>query len=452
LPPRAHAAIEDLRAEIEDLVAVGLGRLSTGAAESLADLATSARAAGLPLLARHVARAAGQARKLAQRREDAAQAQMTSALARIWALGEALTMATGSDLARLRGAQRRQFQQLSGALNLHPLGAWQWHSDSGARGITLVAWDTERRQPWTTTLARPSGADLRFLAAGPETMFWGVTLSRLLTGPFELTAPRADADGSLSPTGGQAKMVGHGIGQEVLQEATAALQLARPSPDLAAGGWPVAMLATSGRGKVSVDEPEQRLVWRLATVAGDQARLDQDITPLTGRRVEAVLALEESGAAVAYVLAARGDSRGRETWSPVTVAVREGRALKLTALDWPPQRRRQSLAGRAVDLMLRRWAADPPRAPASRPAAAVLADDVRDLVVQFAAAGRLRTSPGQLARVGELARRADDLALATLAQLLRRLGDQADAPVLLQIHHIADRIAVLAGGASPAIQ
>jgi len=171
--------------------------------DRLLDLAVSLRADALPNLAGALR---GVAADMAQRRARAANfdpADALAAIARAYALTEALRR-DGED-PRLRGEVRGTYLPHP-ALDLLGCGVSLWRTDGGARGATahFVAPDAEGGPRWlTATLARAAGQDPAFVPgrAAVSEAIWGSTLARLGQAAFHLPEPRCSADGRLAPRG-----------------------------------------------------------------------------------------------------------------------------------------------------------------------------------------------------------------------------------------------------------
>jgi hypothetical protein len=215
------------RAETRRLVRAGLAHIGPDAAAALREVASEAKAAGLSLLGRYLGAAAGRCERLAQHSDDTAEHELTSALARVWALSEALDQAEGETWRRLRGVARRSFEELGARLRLEPLGASRWANPSGARGMTFWGWDQAAGEVRSAVVARPAGSGRGVRRDLETTEFWGMALRTLLAGPFELDRPRLTSEGDLSPTGGRAHPLDAGVAEESLREAARRLDAAR---------------------------------------------------------------------------------------------------------------------------------------------------------------------------------------------------------------------------------
>jgi hypothetical protein len=419
-----------------------VAHIGSGSAQVLTDLGVDARAAGLALLARHLGLAAALVEDLEQHSDLVSEGQVVSALARIWALSVALDQAGPDRWEALKGQVRRSFVESGQPLRLEPLGAAWWENASGARGITLYAWDEAASELRVAVSARPAGADLRFARSADSTAFWGVRLGQLLAGPFEIHNPRLAADGTLSPTGraGASEKAGGWRGER-LDGIGRAIGAGLSAAGLTGQSWPVKLVAVRDAGRAEIDGPNQRLVWTLEEAGGGAAVvLAQPIAPDSERRVDHVLALAAARARITHVLARRLETH----WEPVSVFEQRKGALRLRSLDFaePPKESRGAAARRALGLMSRRLSARPP-APPTRPLAARVCDDVRELVEELAATGRTTLSSGQRTRRDRAARQCDQLALGTLARAVAGIGDRPSPEALMRAQHLADRVATL---------
>jgi hypothetical protein len=462
---KTWAVTRAVRTQVRQLVRVGLSHVGAEAGARLADLASDARTAGLPLLSRYLLSASGRCEELSAGGDEAAELEVTSSLAAVWALTEALERSDPESWPKLRGAARRVFDEKPARLCLEPLGVVWWTNPSGACGLTFHAWDTDAGTLRTVVAARPGGVDRSFHRSLDLMALWDTRLGTLLEGAFLLNRPRMDADGSVSPTGTRAAQVRTGVDEAAVEAAAAALNPGRPVAGLTVRDSSVALFAVRGSGRIVIDEPAQELVWVLepAERGAEPMVLRQPITGVAGPRIDAILALDQTKGRPAYVMAVRAESRGRAHWEPVTVFLRGAApglsrsgprgGLSLLSLDFrrPSRLTETGAARQALALAIRRWressgrsrpdAAWAPR----RPPVAICCDEARELVVESTATGRTVLSPEQIRRRDQIARRCDALALATLADAIRQIGDRPDPGDLLRAHHLADRAATLAG-------
>jgi len=449
--------ITEVRQELADILSAGLSHVSALSADRVTGLVTSARTTGLPLLSRYLGTLAGTLTALAERRDDTGEAGVLSNMAEVWALTRALDAASAANdpdtLQRLTGQVRRQFDARTDQLTLIPLGAHWWVTPSGARGMTLVAWDIAEQQMRTVTSARPAGVDAGFTCSPDNSAFFHVAIRRLLESPFTLVGPRIADDGSLSPTAQRWTPDGTGfdpgtiaaIAQYEWDEGWGA-----PSAGFGRPDNQYVVLAPAHRDEPYVDEPRQEIVWPLADKAGNTLELRQSVLDNT-TRIDTLLALADQD--VVYVTAHRAAGGA---WEPVSafVLTKEQRQagkeqgdqpasekLKLLTLDFSDiPIKKKGLVARWWQAWRRRVDAARMRPATPRTLVGRLCDDVRLLNLQVAATGRRTFGADQRRRCQALAGRANDVALSTLADTLTKLAGQVSADNILRAQLIADRL------------
>ncbi|MDR1266005.1 MAG: hypothetical protein LBK42_10715 [Propionibacteriaceae bacterium] len=440
LSPTQRLCLESVRQYLARIVRGGLSHLGAETAERLEDLALEAASAGLPLLSKMTAAAAGQAEAVAARRDDSSEDRLTGALAQVWALTRALEAATGAAWPRLRGIARRQYSTAA-TMSLVPLGASWWESDSGAWGITLFCWEPEAAVLRRVTSTRSGAVDWSFRRDYDNSAFWGSALSTVLRRPFQLVGPRLSRDGALAPNGARVQPSARGFDSGQLDSISAEL-LSGTAGQTGFGLFerPLRLLAAAGNGRFDLDQSAQELVWTLPLVGGAAIRLRQPVGRAESRRADTLIDFENSGRKVRYVLAERIMPR----WQPVSLFL-EGQEFEPVSLDFhhfpdrPPDRLPTGppLRRRLRSLLERRSAVPlpPPPGPITR-----TLDDSRDLVVALTATGRCRLSPAEAARCQRLAAVCDDLALAVLARSLRSLDPDPTPEALLRTYFLVDRL------------
>ncbi|MCL1837912.1 MAG: hypothetical protein FWG47_01150 [Propionibacteriaceae bacterium] len=447
--PATKALLAEVNDEVTGCIGGGLSHVSTSAMSRFAELALDARLAGLPQLGRMLGAAATLLEGLAKHDDDISEFEVTGALAKVWALLAALDTADVDMWEKLRGRGRRDFSSMDApaSLTLLPLGATWWVADSGARGVTLWAWDVADGVLRPVTSARPHGVDPSFGRQRGLMAFWGAAISTLLGGFVEVTQPRFAADGTLSATASAVSRTGEAFQQATLHQVADVLtQTQSDSPGFGGVEQQLRLVEVTGFGKLVIDEPSQQLVWSLQLADGT-CQLRQVVTAATTHRVEALLGLEADRVKVDFVLARQQIVHGQALWEPVSLFLREKKGLRLFSLDfsrpvdgWSV---RSALQKRWV-LLLSRWGKAPTVPNLARSAIAIACDDARELTVALTATGRMRLTGEQHRRCENLISRLDDMALATLANTARAFASHPDVATALRLHHLADRTATLA--------
>jgi hypothetical protein len=149
-PRTRDEVLASLGAILQEMVGLGLSRLSVATENRLRTLAVSAHGVDLPRLVRLI-RALGDEVALMLRRDaQAATANLLATAARI----EALRCALRRPNAVLVGRHRSNYEAV-GNIQLVGMGARQWQTRSGYRGLTVYFWDGSCDNWATWTDARP---------------------------------------------------------------------------------------------------------------------------------------------------------------------------------------------------------------------------------------------------------------------------------------------------------
>jgi hypothetical protein len=448
LAKKQRTILEETREQLADAVSAGLAHLRPEAESVFRGLAVDTRAAGLHLLGRMLNAVAELSGDTAARSDAVSEQELTTVMARAWALTRAIEAAEGDALAKLIGVGRRAYSenQALESLTLLPLGAAWWVSDAGARGITLSAWDSDASELRSVTSARPHGTDPGFARVATNTAFFGTALSGLLEGPFRVARPRMSEDGVLSATAGGVQFIRDGFSESQLDAVCKRLPLqAFPQVGFGAVDRPVALLKVDGFGELGLDEAAQQLVWKLP---GHDIPLRQQVRPETDHRADTLLKLDAHGRKPSYVFAQRNVVRSVGVWEPVALFLREKGKLTLFALDFHYLHTDglNSALQRRFQLWLKRFRESTgPAASPPRPQVARAADEAQELIVSLTATGRDYLTPTAQAAGRRLAGHLDDLGLLTLAAAIRRLETDCSPDSLFRAHYLATQVAVLAG-------
>ena len=199
--------LDDASRKLAQCVRMVLAGASPVAADTLFDLAISARAEAAPRLTSQLRALTKQAGHAANRMVQFEPEAFLAEAARTYALVEALKR-DASDVA-LTGVVRRDYQPAP-AMDLWMLGAVQWTTESGARGLTLHGFCPADRQWRTVVQARGPGQDPTFDTRVAYTMpLWSVGASNKLIGRIvHLPAPLLSSEGAIAPTLATAPTVG----------------------------------------------------------------------------------------------------------------------------------------------------------------------------------------------------------------------------------------------------
>ncbi|HBO22019.1 MAG TPA: hypothetical protein DD649_03895 [Providencia sp.] len=197
------AVIESIQIFIQNMLRQGLSHISQSSAAQLQLLNMSARAEGLPRLGNYLKRLSSQVKLLANKHFTMDEGQVLRLIARISAYLYQLLHANEDQLILLRGRVRQQYEGKNTTLNLMPIDAQWWQTQSGAIGATFSFWDTKDKKVIQTTQARANRLDANFNRTNVwQTLaIWKQTADNLMRNSFELHEPRLSDEGKLAASG-----------------------------------------------------------------------------------------------------------------------------------------------------------------------------------------------------------------------------------------------------------
>lgn len=195
--PRTREEVRlSVRQALDEMVAMGLCRLSSASQARLKTLATSAHGVDLPRLERLLQGLADEIGAWLRRDAQASSAGILGRAAQV----EALNTALEDPKPPLIGRHRSRYDRV-GELDLVGMGARVWRTRSGYAGLTVYFWDRGSGRWNTWTDARPVGTPgfspvARFTAPGP----WSGSESpaRAAAGRFRLVGAWRNPAGRLS--------------------------------------------------------------------------------------------------------------------------------------------------------------------------------------------------------------------------------------------------------------
>ncbi len=186
--------IASARTLLQELVVLGIPRLSSSTVERLRTLSISAHAVDLPRLERLLAALSSEVALHVGRDAQASASALLELAARIDALGSALAHARPEHVGR-----HRSRYVAVGDCELAGAGARQWRTRSGYTGLTVYFWEAATRRWNTWTDARPVGtpgfsAARAFHGTGP----WGSGST-----PFEVSSSQVRLSGAWRSASGR---------------------------------------------------------------------------------------------------------------------------------------------------------------------------------------------------------------------------------------------------------
>ncbi|RXR26097.1 SWIM zinc finger family protein [Oerskovia turbata] len=445
-----RAGIEEASAVVGHVVDAGLSHLGADAADTLRGAAARARLVGLLLLHRLLLVAAGLVDGLASRDDDVNEADALGALAEAWALAAALRDAPGGALPDLLGAPVRRATDVEPGDDLPgrlvPLGVRWWQAPSGARGLTLTAWDTRHRTLRTATVARPSGADPSFRRDVDLPLLWKASVAAVCAGPFELAEAELRPDGSLSTTSRTSLVPGGGFDVRDLQEIAQHLDgVTTGTVGFGRARRRVRLVMVRETGAVGVDEVRRDVTWPVTSADGVTHVLRVGVEH--ERSVEALLSVVASRKQVVAVLVERDASSGAD--EPVGVFLRTGQgSVELFSPSMSPVFRAVSWTAlrrlRARIAALHRGSTVHVAEPVARGPVARVGEPALEVVDSLGATGRRRLTAHQQGVLSDRARLAHDLGMVTVGRTIESLAADVTTSTLLRARFVLGRAAALA--------
>jgi hypothetical protein len=406
------------------------------AAELLFDIGISARVESAPRLTSHFRILARQAR-LAEKRDIGFEPEAFLAeAARTRALIEALK--TGSDDPILTGSLRRDYQPCA-AIDLWFLGASRWRSETGARGLTLFAYDAGNRRWLSATFARAAGQDPTF---DPRQTYhapiWGADSPVNLMGNlWHVPHPLISKDGAIAPTLAKRPTKAHSANPGGALEQTGAMiadwrQLRADLAGRFGSGLRrrttalPALLSPARYGNLEFDELGQTLELELYDRSGDviSLSLSADANDLAKR-------LRNEGGRHRMLLVEAICTANRPMYRPVALLAERSEGLAVINLDLD-QWQRLKFAVPALNL--------PSISSRNAAAAPAAIDPVRDIASRTLVSAAAAASNMIPADMTKLAQSADTIGLATLARSLDHLRGNPDARSAMATAYLAAEI------------
>lgn len=266
------ALIQRIEQNLLELLEQGLSHISQSTATQLHMLNMSARAEGFPQLAAMLRSLSQQAQLLANRHFALEERDVLFLMARLAAYLHSLKQADIDTLSQLRGRPRRSYESQDSVLNLVPLGARWWNSNTGAHGATLVFWDRDNQAYLECTNARTNNMDASFsrLNVWQVQNLWRSTPQLLMQQPFALHQPRLSADNKLAFTADSYCQLQPALDQSSYSRLIAdtgfanfaALQQYIQQQNSSEQGLPFnLMLHIAGYDEAYLDEVQQCIVW-----------------------------------------------------------------------------------------------------------------------------------------------------------------------------------------------
>ena len=204
---RMDRALDAVDGLLRRLARQGLQRMSRGSTAELRALSQTAHNAGLVRIERQLDALNTHAARYLDRDPLFSTRDYASATNQLWLLARATRRARqdGAPPIDLVGEARRTYVPVAAPLDLQPLGAWGWHTDTGYIGITIAMFcadpDADTHQLLQVTNARPAmhfGTDPAALLRVPVSPTVGKSIRDLSHGAWRFTGAKRSRDGRLS--------------------------------------------------------------------------------------------------------------------------------------------------------------------------------------------------------------------------------------------------------------
>ncbi len=441
--------IEDTREGLVDILDAGLSHLGRDSVALIQGVAAAARVEGLPLLHGLLLTAAGVLDRLVKRDDSLREEECLSAIARAWALTEAIRAAPVDRLPSLLGSTRQATAGAEAVVmgpRFTPLGARLWYSPSGARGATLTVWDSAEGRTRRVTAARAAGQDPGFRPSWDSPVWWGRAPSSLCSAPFDLDGAASRADGSLANSD---KTVARPTAAfSVPGLAAIAERMSANSRVSAVGFAPVepaaVLIVVRDVGALGLDEIRQELTWSLVDAGGAQHELRLPVS--SGGDAEGLLAIVATRRRVVAVTA----ERSGDLLMPVGVFWQApGGGIELVSPSMTHIRGTYTLRGlRGRIAALRQRASERsvgvPVVARVHPVVGVCRPGI-DVAEALATTGARQATALQRERLANACRTATDLGLATVAAQLGALAEPEVGPEdLMTAQFVLERAVALA--------
>jgi len=299
--PRSRAEVLlAAKVVLEEALEVGLSHASVSLKERLQTLAMAAQGTNLPRLSRMLRALTDQTEAIITRQGRASEAALFLAMARTYALAQALMQPDAKDRSDLIGVHRTRYQELN-RLELVGAAAYPWQTPSGYLGLTVLYWDGQNKSWVSWSDARPAvqaaGFDplKRFRASGP----WEGTSSpeESASSKLVLTNPRRNPDGRLSSSASTKTMILGPVNPSEIDFGTRLFTSWKALRTHIAGVFPLGLRETHPLELIVVlqphrfgprvfDEQRQLFRWEIRDKEGATYLLAVPYTPLTKQTIK----------------------------------------------------------------------------------------------------------------------------------------------------------------------
>ncbi|HGN1705130.1 TPA: SWIM zinc finger family protein [Providencia rettgeri] len=448
------AVIETIEQFILDMLRQGLSHISQSSAAQLHLLNMSARAEGLPRLANYLKRLSQQVKLLADKHFTMDEGKVLRLIAEIAAYLHQLSVADEDQLTKLKGGQRRQYTEQSATLDLLPIDANWWKTQSGAIGATFSFWDRQNKKVIQCTQGRANNLDPTFTRQNVwQTLaVWKHTADNLLKAPFKLHSPRLSDEGTLSTSGESfavstnQKSITMSEYQGVQSEygftdwQVAANALTKLTDD---NNFEPILLHLADYEQLYWDETEQCILWPVVDTQKNQAFLRLNWQGNENHKIEELRFITKQKWPVCAVTVQVDHSQQILQLVPKTLWLKKDHGIELFYLDFEaiPRKAKQS---NFINKIMEYMAKKPQKNQifiSDTTLASQLVRPLLSILETQACTGRQRLSQAQYDEIVSVISTFEDLGALWLATQLGALAASRDLPprLLLRLTYLCDR-------------
>lgn len=439
---------------IQDLLRQGLSHISQSSATQLHLLNMSAKAEGLPRLANYLKRLSQQVKLLADKHFTMDEGQVLRLIAEIAAYLQQLSTADEAQLAVLKGLQRRQYTDQASVLDLTPIDANWWQTQSGAIGATFSFWDNQEKKIIQCTQGRANRLDPMF---GRQNVWqtlsiWKQTADNLMRTPFKLHDPRLSDEGKLSASGdsfavkNSQKLLADDDYQ-ALQRELGFTHWQEASEFLSSlsneNVYQPVILHIADYEQLYWDEAEQCILWAVADSEKNRAFLRLNWEGNENHKIEELRFITKEKWPIAAVSALVNQTTQGIQLVPKTVWLKKEQGIELFYLDFesiPRKKQRSGFFNKIMEYMEKKQQKHNTFVPEITLASQLVRPILSVLETQ-ACTGRQQLSSSQHAEIGYAIRVLEDLGTIWLANQVKLLTASGEIPPenVLRLVYLCDK-------------
>ncbi|HGV3501264.1 TPA: SWIM zinc finger family protein [Providencia stuartii] len=439
---------------IQDLLRQGLSHISQSSATQLHLLNMSAKAEGLPRLANYLKRLSQQVKLLAGKHFTMDEGQVLRLIAEIAAYLQQLSTADATQLAVLKGLQRRQYTDKISVLDLTPIDANWWQTQNGAIGATFSFWDNQEKKIIQCTQGRANNLDPMFNRSSlwQTLSIWKQTADNLMRTPFKLHDPRLSDEGKLSASGDS-------FAEKNNQKLLANDDYQTLQRELGFTHWKEASEFLSNLSSENVYQPvilhlvdyeqlywnetEQCILWAISDSEKNRAFLRLNWEGNENHKIEELRFITKEKWPIAAVSALVNHTSQGIQLVPKTLWLKKEQGIELFYLDFesiPRKKQRSGFFSKIMEYMEKKQQTSNTFVPETTLASQLIRPILSILETQ-ACTGRQQFSSSQQAEIGYVIHVLEDLGTLWLANQVKLLTASGEIPPenVLRLVYLCDK-------------